>query len=84
MEPREDIYRSLAWRAVRQAALARDDYRCTVHEYEDGPRCWETEKLIVHHLKPVNDGGDRFGIDNLVTVCRKHHAAWHKLLRADV
>jgi hypothetical protein len=73
------LYSSLAWRAARRAALDRDGERCTVARLLGGI-C--SASLHVHHLKPVREGGDRFGLDNLVTVCSTHHPQLEGVRRA--
>ena len=32
---------------------------------------------LVHHIKPVSDGGPMLDMDNLMSVCRKCHAKLH-------
>jgi len=32
----------------------------------------------VHHVTPVNDGGDPYALSNLITLCGSHH---HRLER---
>lgn len=58
---------------IRKQALERDNYECVV--------CKRGEKELgqkpdVHHIKPVEEfekPKDANYLDNLVTVCRKHH-----------
>jgi 5-methylcytosine-specific restriction endonuclease McrA len=49
------------WSRIRAAVLARDGYRCT--------QCGSDANLEVDHLDPSR--GDE--LDNLTTVCRRHH-----------
>lgn len=32
---------------------------------------------IVHHIKPVEEGGEMLDMDNLMSVCRQHHGELH-------
>lgn len=61
--------KSRKWYRVRKDVLDRDDYEC-----QD---CGTGDELNVHHIEPVCDGGDKFSLDNLVTLCREHHYERH-------
>jgi 5-methylcytosine-specific restriction endonuclease McrA len=74
------FYGTLRWQAARAAALARDEYRCTAEEAE-GHRCAETARLNVHHVHPVDEGGEAYELTNLVTLCPSHHTKLHWLVR---
>lgn len=74
------LYDSTRWRRARAAALARDGFRCTVGRLLGGP-C-SPAPLHVHHLVPVSEGGDLYSLDNLATVCARHHRTWEALRRA--
>ena len=50
-----------AWQRTRTLVRARDRNRCRI--------CGTTEKLSVHHIR--QGAGD--SLDNLVTLCRRHH-----------
>lgn len=58
------------WERQRRKALERDGYRCMV--------CGRRDRLEVHHLRPRWTFGDNVrdmhALDNLVTLCPKHHA----------
>ena len=56
------------WRRLRQAAKNRDGWRC-----QD---CGKAGILEVHHIIPLNDGGEDF-LDNLKTLCLDCHHAIH-------
>jgi hypothetical protein len=73
------IYNTLIWRTARARALARDGSRCTVARLLGG-EC--RGPLHVHHLIPVESGGDAFALDNLGTACESHHPAWEALRRS--
>lgn len=70
-EPWRVIYPSKKWRIARDQAKARDGYQCRAIML--GKRCTETEKLQVHHIQSLRNGGEPYDLDNLVTLCPKHH-----------
>lgn len=55
------------FRRPRKEALQRDGRRCR--------RCFTTEGLEVHHVKPLCDGGTH-DLDNLLTLCIMCHREW--------
>ena len=57
---------SMAWQNARAAARKRDGERCR--------QCGSTDKLEVHHITPLADGGAEFDLSNLTTLCRECHA----------
>ena len=57
------------WSRVRRRALDRDGWRCR--------KCGKAGILEVHHVKPLDDGGDD-SLDNLVTLCRGCHIDHHR------
>ena len=71
--PRETPYeRYLAsphWRYVRGLALRRDGYRCQ--------RCRATRGLQVHHRTYRNMGHEQDHLEDLQTLCRRHHNQAH-------
>lgn len=71
-----NVYNSSEWRIAREAALLRDGRRCTVARFF-GETC--NGVLHVHHIVPLNDGGEPFDLDNLGTACARHHAQWEAL-----
>jgi HNH endonuclease len=58
-----------AWRLARTAARQRDGQRCR--------GCGGTQRLQVHHVIPISEGGERYALSNLVTLCRDCHNARH-------
>lgn len=75
------LYNSSRWRdEVRPAALERDGHRCTVSRLLGGP-CTEGRPLHVHHIVPVDEGGAPYDLDNVGTVCARHHPMWEALRR---
>jgi hypothetical protein len=65
-----EIYRTPEWASARDAALARDNERCTVSRLFGGD-CHSV--LHVHHVTPVAEGGAPYELDNLLTTCASHH-----------
>jgi 5-methylcytosine-specific restriction endonuclease McrA len=43
-------------------------------------RCGRTEKLEIHHMKPLENGGSN-QVPNLVLFCHSCHAVWHQKLK---
>lgn len=58
------------WARARRAALTRDGWRCTV--------CSRPGRLEVHHLTPLEDGGEPYALENLATLCRQCHLDHHR------
>ena len=56
------------WRRLRRVVLDRDDWRCTA--------CGRPGGLEVHHLRPLEEGGDD-DMANLATRCRDCHLRAH-------
>lgn len=64
---RKDIpyyYYGSKWGKIREAVLARDNYKCT--------NCSSDQKLEIHHLEKWLESKDN-SLNNLVTLCRKCH-----------
>jgi 5-methylcytosine-specific restriction endonuclease McrA len=59
------VYSDRRWAIARASTLARDGYRCS--------RCRRTTNLDVHHLTPLNSGGEPFDPANLAVLCRSCH-----------
>jgi len=57
---------SAKWQRARAAARRRDGERCQ--------QCGSSERLQVHHIVPLSEGGDRYALSNLVTLCQSCHA----------
>lgn len=58
---------SAKWQQARAAARRRDGERCQ--------RCGSTDQLQVHHIKPLAEGGDKYDLENLATLCHGCHVA---------
>jgi 5-methylcytosine-specific restriction endonuclease McrA len=57
---------SARWQTARAEARKRDGERCQ--------NCGSSERLQVHHIEPLSQGGDRYALSNLVTLCQPCHA----------
>jgi len=70
------LYGTKKWKVVAAKVIERDGSEC---QY-----CFAEDDLLVHHIHPVNDGGAKYDMDNLVTLCRSCHMTWEGLwLRPD-
>lgn len=78
MQIPDGFYTSPEWLAARERALARDGHRCLVARLLGG-RC--KGHLAVHHIQPLEDGGEPFELDNLGSACARHHPQWEALRR---
>jgi 5-methylcytosine-specific restriction endonuclease McrA len=56
---------SRTWQRARALAKQRDGGRCV--------RCDGSERLEVHHVVSIEQGGEQFMLSNLVTLCRSCH-----------
>jgi HNH endonuclease len=56
----------------RKIILIRDRHKCRY--------CSSKENLVVHHLRPLNRGGNH-ELYNLITLCSKCHAFDHQLIK---
>ena len=57
---------SAKWQQARAAARQRDGERCM--------NCGSSERLQVHHIVPLAEGGEKFALSNLTTLCSDCHA----------
>jgi 5-methylcytosine-specific restriction endonuclease McrA len=58
-----------AWRTLRAQALQRDGDRCV--------KCGRPDRLAVHHVVPLAEGGT-MALDGLTTLCHDCHHAAHR------
>ena len=64
---------SRRWEATRRAVFNRDNWRCQT------PGCGRAGwPLEAHHVVSLDDGGDRWELANLITLCRTHHIETHR------
>ena len=64
-EPGVLIRSTAKWQRTRAAAFQRDGHRCTT--------CGASEKLEVHHVRPLRQAGEPFDPRNLRTLCSSCH-----------
>ena len=64
---REDGY-IVGWEKIRKEKLAKNP---------ECEKCGSDKKLVVHHIKPILDGGDLSADENLQTLCRSCHEKAH-------
>ena len=57
---------SARWQRARAEARKRDGERCQ--------QCGSSERLQVHHIVQLSQGGDRYALSNLVTLSQPCHA----------
>jgi hypothetical protein len=71
------------WQKARMRALVRDDFCCQAYRLgiSDEP-CSENrlKELQVHHIKMRVHGGSH-DLDNLITLCVKHHENLHPWMK---
>ena len=64
-EPIRRLRGDRRWKRARAAAKRRDGNRCQ--------SCGAGVRLEVHHILPLEQGGDAFALGNLVTLCASCH-----------
>jgi len=65
---KKNYLESDAWQNIRKKILNRDNNKCVV--------CGTSSNLDIHHITYERVGNE--DVDDLVTVCRKHHNEIHK------
>lgn len=68
-----------SWEKARMQCLVRDNFTC------QHPSCKENRLrfLQVHHIKMRINGGSH-DLDNLITLCREHHAEIHPHMKFEL
>jgi hypothetical protein len=75
----EEQHQQQVCRTVKHAVHLRDEHQCT--EVDNvGTRCREGRWLDLHHIVPRSKGGAN-SLENLRTVCRRHHREIHRKTR---
>lgn len=72
----ESFRNSAAWQETREAVLNRDLHLCQacLHRMTGTIKPLNGDELSVHHICKVESNWDlRFEMDNLITLCRRHH-----------
>lgn len=62
------------WRKVRRIVLERDLYSCI--------ECGETRGVMVHHKRPIFEGGPALDPENCETLCPSCHQRKHAAMEA--
>lgn len=70
-KPKSRFYQTAKWKRVRDKAKRRDNHTCQA--------CTSNENLIVHHIIPLAQGGPKYDLENLTTLCRSCHSKWEGL-----
>ena len=68
---RREFYHSPEWRAMSHHIRERDGHRCTACK----PRT--VGARLVHHVKPLSEGGAALDPANLVSLCAECHRSAH-------
>ena len=66
----QKVYQSTQWREVRKKALLRDSYCCTKCNKVIG---MIARDHVVDHIIEIKDGGSKFDLENLQTLCQHCH-----------
>lgn len=75
-----------SWFEIRKKVLERDGYRCAALIKDSKGnvcRCNSTNRLQVHHRKPLSKGGKTTAL-NLITLCERCHEARHTHMKRRV
>lgn len=73
------VYDTLRWRATADRARKRDGNRCFVARLLGGECAGGTPHA--HHIRPLEEGGAPYDLENVATVCASHHPVWEALRR---
>lgn len=66
------------WFDAREQTLNRDGWQCQLCGMENDEHVARyNHSLHVHHLTPVSDGGAKFELDNLQSICAECHSEQH-------
>ena len=65
------VHNSSKWNKTREIVRRRDAYACAYCLKDKRINCTDIE---VHHIVPINeDNSKEYDLDNLITLCRRHH-----------
>ena len=64
------VYHSKEWEAVRIQAIIRDGFKCVKCGV---PIKRKPRDHAVDHIKEITEGGEKYDLDNLQTLCTKCH-----------
>jgi 5-methylcytosine-specific restriction protein A len=68
-----NFYSSPAWIRTRNAKI-REQPLCVECLKMDILQGWVKGQSVIDHIKPIQDGGEPFDMDNLQHLCKQHHA----------
>jgi len=75
----QDFREGGRWASVRKRAIDRDGEQCADCDLpRDEHRETFDRDLEVHHIEPVSEGGAKFDLENLVTLCVPCHLERHR------
>ena len=66
----ENFLKSKYWREVKKLVLKRDKYKCII--------CGSSKELNIHHSSYKNHFNEHNHLEDLDTLCRKHHQEYHE------
>lgn len=69
------IYESRQWRLMVEVVRTRDNGLCQL--------CLKNKRAtlisLVHHIKPISEGGQPYSLDNLISLCTLCHSHTHSV-----
>lgn len=75
----QDFREGHEWKKTRENVIDRDGEQCADCELPRDEHCETFDRdLEVHHITPVSEGGDKYDMDNLVTLCVPCHLDRHR------
>jgi 5-methylcytosine-specific restriction enzyme A len=81
-EQKRKFYNSGAWARIRRKALERDRYECVWCRDKGQVTTGAHATLEIDHVKELEDYPDlALDLDNLQTLCRRHHNMKHNRLQ---
>src|SRR5262245_14628816 len=72
-ERKQSIYDSPRWQGIRRTVLAATPWCGWIVDASTGRTCGALA-TDVDHIVAVADDGDRWSLDNLQALCRRHHS----------
>lgn len=75
----QDFRDKAEWTHTRNEAIDRDRHKCADCDMKRADHYDEFDRdLEVHHITPVSEGGDKYDLNNLVTLCLPCHIDRHR------
>ena len=69
---RKEIYCTRKWRRLRLALIQAANYLC-----QECGKAVPDSYFEIHHIQPINDGGEIWDTDNLIVICKTCHRREH-------